>query len=73
MKHNHMKCEDEDDAARFAATILRELGYLQLAIGSNSHSVDYRLTAETLQRIAVFSERMGRWARDELKRRNFVR
>jgi hypothetical protein len=65
LKHDHRKCEDEEDAARMAATILRRLGYHQLALGSNSRFVHEELSPEERRQIALDAERIGRWARDK--------
>jgi len=67
MPYDHRKCEDEDDAARMAETILRELGYVDVQRGA---SVSYgaarakaTLAKATLQAIALNAERIARWAR----------
>lgn len=61
------RCEDEEDAARLSAAVLRELGYMQLALNANSHLVNEELTEAQLRNIALYSERISRWARNELK------
>lgn len=72
MGYSHKKCEDEDDAARMSETILRELGYTELMRGSNVYDVRDELPIDTLQKIAVNAERIGRWARAELKEKQKI-
>ena len=67
MTHNHKKCEDEDDAARMAETIIRLLGYPDVQRGPNTLDVRDILTADALGSIARSAERIARWARNEVK------
>lgn len=70
MRHNHKKCEDEDDAARMSETILRDLGYMDVKRGSNVYDVKDKLSTNTLLKIAQNAERIARWARAESKESN---
>lgn len=67
MGYSHKKCEDEDDAARMAEVILRELGYSDVQKGSSVFTTDSRLPKATLANIAVNAERIARWARNTAK------
>lgn len=64
-RHDYRKCEDEDDAARMAETILRSLGYSNVQRGPNGDDVNEPLSPTALQRIAVNAERIARWARSK--------
>ena len=66
MKYNHELCEDEDDAARMAETILRELGYTNAHRGAGP-DVHTHVSAAGLVTVARYSERIARWARKEAK------
>jgi hypothetical protein len=67
--YDHRKCDDEEDAARMAATVLRHLGYTQLAIGLCDMSVHEILSISALTNIARNCERVAKWARSEIKSR----
>lgn len=68
MPYNHKKCEDEDDAKRMAETILRELGYTDIQLGTNRFDVSENLSKASLLNIARNCERIARWARAEAYR-----
>ena len=69
MKYNYKRCEDDEDAARMAGTILGELGYLHINLGSNEFSTMHEFSTETLLKVAQYAERIARWARSEAKSR----
>jgi hypothetical protein len=56
----HLRCEDEDDALRMASHLVRELA--DLDVGS-------QIPTSRLRDLARYAERIGRWARKELKAR----
>lgn len=74
-RYDHRKCEDEDDAARMAESLLRELGYMNAQKGVSRYDVSYDLTTDvvTMRKVAQTAERIARWARTELKRRGVTR
>ncbi len=66
MRHDYRLCEDEDDAARMAETILRELGY-DPKRGENSRPVNEETGVRAMLDIARNTERIARWARAHAK------
>ncbi len=67
MRHNHEKCEDDEDASRMAEGILRQLGYVHVLKGGNALDASYHFQPVTLLAIARSAERIARWARQEAK------
>jgi hypothetical protein len=67
--YSHRKCDDEEDAARMAATVLRHLGYTQLAVGPCDMSVHETISISALTTIARNCERVSKWARAEIRAR----
>lgn len=66
MRNDHRLCEDEDDAARMAESILRELGY-DPQRGSNKRSMTDQIDNHVALNIARHAERIARWARAHAK------
>lgn len=67
MRHEYRTCEDQDDAAGMAETILRELGY-DPQRGPNSRPVNEAMSVTMMLNVARNAERIARWARAEAKR-----
>jgi hypothetical protein len=66
-RYDYRACED---VTRMAESILSELGFVNVSRWTNRHNVDGELSYETVRTIAVLAERIARWARGELKRKN---
>ena len=67
-RYNRKACEDEDDARRMCESIMRFMGYNDVATGRNDRDVQGELSAQALIYIARNAERIARWAREEEKR-----
>jgi len=63
------QCDNETEAAMMSEDILRSLGYTDVNKGRSKLDINLLVSDQNLRVIAKNAERIGRWARKEIKRR----